>query len=423
MKSGIAWIFVVVAALGWACSSESIDGNPGYAGFWQNSSIPSTQPGSGGSAGFQPSAGGASGAGGWIAAAESSPSAGNSATAAGSGGQQTAGTGGINAAVAGKGGGAGIAGTSAATAGNASTAITVEDAIASITEKDIRADLTYLASDELQGRKAGSTGDQKAMDYVVGKFKQFDLEGKNGEYTQPFTTGGTNTANLIGILPGNDPTLKDQVIVVGGHHDHVGVQQFQIYNGADDNASGVSVVIAVAKAISKFKGKLKRTVVLMSFGAEELGILGSKYYCDNPWFPMNKTVFMINLDMVGHAKDNKLTASTESQVAQGLLTEICKKYTICNAVAAPEGSDHDSFADKGVPYHVFHTDLHDCYHEACDKIDTIDMPGVTDVAKITFELTYRLANADQSPRSNFEVPASRKVGRGLDHGKAPFLVY
>ena len=311
------------------------------------------------------------------------------------------------------------------TAGDTDTAddaFTVEDAIASIEESDIRADLTYLASNELAGRKAGSEGDKKAIDYIVNKFKEFGLEGRDGNYTQPFTRLRTSTANVIGILPGNDPVLKDEVIVVGGHHDHVGVRFSRTYNGADDNASGVTAIIAMAKAISNFKGQLKRTVVFMAFGAEELGLLGSQYYCNNPWFPMNKTVFMINLDMVGHAAENKMTAMTESSpVAQGFLTEICQDYTICTNEPAPSGSDHDSFAAKGVPVLVLHTGMHDCYHQPCDKIGTIDMPGVTTVAKISSELIYQLAESDMSPRSNFEIPAARSIGLGLDHGRAPFL--
>ena len=418
MKNRIAWSLVLAVALAWACSSESNDGALNSTDSVQD--VSNTPQGTAGIAGLQPSAGDGSGTVGLSGTGGSSQPVSGGATAAGNGGRQTTGSGGKRAV--GVNGAGGNSGSNAANAGSAgSKTITFEDAIASIKEADIRADLSYLASDKLEGRKSGTEGDQKAIDYIVGKFKEFGLEGKNGEYTQPFTAAGTSTANAIGILPGSDPVLKDEVIVVGGHHDHVGVRFGQTYNGADDNASGTTVVISTARALSKFKGKLKRTVVLMAFGAEELGLYGSQNYADNPWFPMDKTVFMLDIDMVGHLKDNQVTGSTEAPVAKEFLTKICDKYKACNNNDFPTGSDYEAFRDKGVPVHFFFTDFHDCYHQACDKIDTVDMPGVTTVAKMSFELTYQLANADKSPRSNFEVPAFRSVGTVLDHGREPFL--
>ncbi|HVF30298.1 MAG TPA: M28 family peptidase, partial [Pyrinomonadaceae bacterium] len=120
--------------------------------------------------------------------------------------------------------------------------------------------------------------------------------------------------NVIGILPGNDPLLKNEAIIIGAHYDHLGrggsgslaANSADIHHGADDNASGTSAVIELARQFAKEK-KNKRTLIFIAFGGEEEGLLGSKYYVNNPVWPLDKTVAMINLDMVGRLNENKLT--------------------------------------------------------------------------------------------------------------------
>ena len=133
----------------------------------------------------------------------------------------------------------------------------------------------YFASDSLRGRAAGSEDAAKAAAYIVNEYESMGLKPFYDDWYMPFTRGGKQYRNVVAVLEGNDPALKNQYIVVGAHYDHLGVKGGKIYNGADDNASGSAAVIEIARALCANRDKLKRTVVIAAFDAEELGLYGS----------------------------------------------------------------------------------------------------------------------------------------------------
>ena len=224
---------------------------------------------------------------------------------------------------------------------------------ASALETNLRKHIEYLASDKLEGRRAGEPGAVLAGNYVAEQFRKAGLKpGFTGngkaDFKQPFSytpvrdphsaptdptsvssptvkegaNSNTKVAfNVIGILPGHDPVLKSEAIVIGAHYDHLGhggsgslaANSTEIHHGADDNASGTAAIIELARMFagrnprdSKGVDLNKRTLIFIAFSGEEDGVFGSKYYVNNPVFPLNKTVAMINLDMVGRLHENKL---------------------------------------------------------------------------------------------------------------------
>lgn len=199
-------------------------------------------------------------------------------------------------------------------------------------EQNLRRHVAYLASDKLEGRRTGEKGATFAAGYVANRFATAKLKGglvKNGKriFMQPFPykprnekgevlpdAKEVNAYNVIGILEGTDAVLKNEAIIIGAHYDHLGkggmgslaANSTEIHYGADDNASGTSALIELARTFAQAKNN-KRTLIFIAFGGEEEGLLGSRYYTNNPVFPLDKTVAMINMDMIGRLKDDKLT--------------------------------------------------------------------------------------------------------------------
>ena len=156
-----------------------------------------------------------------------------------------------------------------------------------------------LASDSLRGRDAGTVDADKAAQYIVKQFEEIGIEPyyKEGFY-QPFEKYGTTTyKNIVGVIPGNDPVLKDEYIIIGAHYDHVGVKNDKIYNGADDNASGTATIIEMARILKARQSQLKRSIIVVAFDAEEKGLWGSNYLTEQ--LDLNKIKLMMSIDMVG----------------------------------------------------------------------------------------------------------------------------
>lgn len=220
-------------------------------------------------------------------------------------------------------------------------------------------------------------------------------------------------------MPGTDPTLKDEVVIVGAHHDHLGTTSDygckaaggnSICNGADDNGTGAIAVLALARALSKLQGQNRRTLVFMMFGAEEKGLVGSKHYVQNPLYPLSKTVYMINIDMIGDSSGGKVSAlgASRSQLATQWINDAAGKYGVSATPtqSAGSGSDHYHFALSQVPYVFFHTGISACYHATCDTVEKIYYPEYAKITRAIAHFMWTLSQSDQSPRSDFVAPTS-----------------
>ena len=182
----------------------------------------------------------------------------------------------------------------------------------------------------------------------------------------------------------------------------------EICNGADDNGSGTIGILNVVKALVKVKEHLKRSVVVVWFSGEELGLEGSWHYVRNPIFPLDKTVYMMNLDMIGYAHTNNNRVSAlgggTSDSAENHIRELNRKYNYIETDITPSaggGSDHVPFMAEGIPGVFFHTGVSNNtnYHRTSDTADKISYEGLTTIAEMSFELIHFVAND-----SSFSVP-------------------
>ncbi|ODA29987.1 M28 family peptidase [Planctopirus hydrillae] len=234
--------------------------------------------------------------------------------------------------------------------------------------------------------------------------------------------------NVIGVLEGEGP-LANETVVIGAHYDHVGrggagslaPGSTDIHNGADDNASGTAVLIEVARLLASQPKKPARRVVFMAFTGEELGLLGSARYCKEPIFPLDETVAMLNMDMVGRLQENKLTVfgvKTAKQFEEWLREG--NKTTGFELIEKPEGfgpSDHSSFYTKKIPVLHFFTGLHPDYHRPSDDTDKLDVDGMTRVATLVNEIAQVVINTPARPEY-VEVKGSANVMRS---GNRPYV--
>jgi hypothetical protein len=244
----------------------------------------------------------------------------------------------------------------------------------------------------------------------------------------------TGTRNVIGLIEGWDKTLKSEYIVVGAHYDHLGwggiassrePDVHAIHYGADDNASGTSGLLEIADKLAH--ADLRRSVILIAFGAEEIGTIGSKYFATHPTIPKDKIVAMVNLDMVGRLKDTKeITVSGVGTSTEGeqLLNEIlnAKERDLVLGVEyngfGP--SDHANFYVENVPVFFFNTGAHDDYHTSRDVVEKINFEGLQRVTEYAYDLSLNLINADSTlifqkagPRGRAKNTRKGKVKLGI----------
>ncbi|HEX3176323.1 MAG TPA: M28 family peptidase [Methylomirabilota bacterium] len=193
-------------------------------------------------------------------------------------------------------------------------------------------------------------------------------------------------ANVIGILPGTEPTLAGDAIVLGAHYDHLGAQGGEVFYGADDNASGTAVVVGLARAFAAASGA-PRTLVFALFGAEEVGLVGSGHYVRQPAWPLERTAAMLNFDMVGRMHDGKLTiggADSGDRLRRVVTDALAQVPGVTGDVrGAPFApSDHARFYSAGLPVLFFHTGTHADYHRPSDTPDKLNADGMARVAAV-----------------------------------------
>ena len=269
--------------------------------------------------------------------------------------------------------------------------------------------VTYLAADAFEGREAGSRGGRAIGDFLAERVKKLGLKpaGTDGGYFQPF---GEGMRNVLSLVPGRDPALAKQVIVMAAHYDHVGYGTARnsrgpigyIHNGADDNASGVSGMMAAAEAFCALKQPPRRSVLIAFWDGEEKGLLGSQHWLANPTIPLDRVVLSITADMIGRLRDDHLVVYG-SRTSDGLRRLAAQANAALGlsldfSWAVEHDSDHYPFFAHGIPIVFFFTGKHDEYHTPRDKANLINKPGMERVARLMFTIAYELANRDETPR-------------------------
>jgi hypothetical protein len=230
--------------------------------------------------------------------------------------------------------------------------------------------------------------------------------------------------NVVAVLEGAGP-LAEETIVIGAHYDHLGWGGTnsaapgvrEVHNGADDNASGVAVLVEVARQLAHRPARLPRRVVLAAFTGEELGLIGSARYVREPLVPIEQTIAMLNMDMVGRLDQEKLIVhGTGTAELLDTLVDRYGREQGLQIVKKPEGfgpSDHSSFYAKRVPVLHFFTGNHADYHRPSDDVEKLNLAGMRRVARLVTDLTVALAEAPQRP-AYLETKGSPLAGGGGD---------
>lgn len=318
------------------------------------------------------------------------------------------------------------------------------DTSLSLFSKDImNEELMFITQDKFSGRLAGTKENELIADFLIGELRRYDIKPAFGDYRQNFQvtvgpTQGKTSSNIIGIIEGSDPTLKNEYVVIGAHMDHAGTTSKGytcssgpgndgICNGADDNGSGAVALLSIARSLSASRQSLKRSVLVMWFSGEEEGLLGSRHYVANPAVPLGKHVFMINLDMIGYAKTfgNSIAAigTTTSKWGDATAKTLGQKYPshklkFTNKVEG--GSDHASFMNKGIPGIFYHTGVSNNpnYHKTSDHVDLIDFDGLLVAAKLAFETVVAASSTNElAARSGLSLADTDKFVSDADASK------
>jgi len=302
-----------------------------------------------------------------------------------------------------------------------------------------------LADDSLGGRLAGSVFAKKAADYIAAQWEEIGIAPLVGNsYFRPFR--GNQYNNLVGIIEGNHPVLKYEYIVVGAHYDHLGSAagkdgETVIYKGADDNASGTATLIELGRKLKEIQHTLFRSVVLIAFDAEEIGLYGSTEFANNPPFPIKNVKLMISIDMVGWYKASGfLKYSGSSTIKNGDLLILDNKLI-------PEGlnvetqdfeksvltaTDTDGFARKNIPTLAVTTGLKSPYHKPNDAPELIDYDGMALITEhlknlvqaVSINEDYRASGkiaAKHKPPSKFDFGVSANIGSNYHYYTAGAL--
>ena len=292
----------------------------------------------------------------------------------------------------------------------------------------------YLADDALHGRLAGSAGERCAGDYLAWTFEEIGLEpgGDDGTYFQslqlesalnPHLRGGSGR-NVVGVLTGADPERRDDVIVVGAHYDHLGMGgagslapgEEAIHNGADDNASGVAALVAVARTLAE-QPRPSRSIVFVAFTGEEMGLLGSAHFVARGDIPVTRMKAMLNMDMVGRLGDGTLivygvdTAAEWRDLVESAADSVGVDVALQGSGMGP--SDHTSFYAREVPVLHFFTNVHGDYHKPGDDWEKIDGEGLARIARMVGILATHLASRSE------DLVVVRGAGRPAGTPAAP----
>jgi len=254
-----------------------------------------------------------------------------------------------------------------------------------------------------------------------------ELPGWSAEVSTKFETNRVSTDNIIGVINGEGP-LADETIIIGGHYDHLGFGGYgsrtqnrtgEIHNGADDNASGTAAVLELARRIASGP-KPKRRMVFICFSGEERGLLGSAYYVSAPVFPLEQTVAMLNFDMIGNLKDNRVevngigSATEFPEIVRA--ADLATPIEITSIDSAFAGSDHLPFYQKQIPVMFCFTGMTDIYHTPDDDVKTLNIEGTVSVIDYSEQLLRGMDGLEKRPTFVEGAPRGRRTA-----ARAPFL--
>lgn len=287
--------------------------------------------------------------------------------------------------------------------------------------------ITFLASDTLEGREAGSSGGRAAAQYLIERLNDLGLQpaGDGERYTQDF---GYSYRNVLALLPGADPALADQYILIGAHFDHVGYARRgnaygpagYIHNGADDNASGTAAVLELAAALAAADPPPARSVLFAFWDAEEINLDGSEHWCRHPTRPLGGLRLVINIDMVGRLADEQVYIHG-ARTADGLRTMLARAnadtdFTLNFSNGHVRDSDHYPFFRKRIPYLMIDTGKHADYHRPTDDVERLNLDGLermtrmlqaaaTDATRLETLSDFRPECIAEARRNGDEIPS------------------
>jgi hypothetical protein len=291
--------------------------------------------------------------------------------------------------------------------------VTVESSIAtaieSIRVEDLKVHIGTLASDALQGREGGSTGGHAASAYLIQQLRTQGATPAAGDqqFVQEFAGG---MRNVLASIPGRDARLRDEVVIVCAHFDHVGFGTRRnsrgpigyVHNGADDNASGVAGLLEVVEAVRSLPRPPRRTLLFAFWDGEEKGLLGSKHWLTAPTRPLHQIKLVINSDMIGRLRPEGVEVSG-ARTACGLrqfvsdANQTAPRLRLDFTWDMRADSDHHPFFTAAVPVLMLHTGKHDDYHRPSDDADKLNYEGTQQLARLLLLLALHAADADELP--------------------------
>lgn len=308
-------------------------------------------------------------------------------------------------------------------------------------ENKIKEDVTFLADDKLEGRETGTKGEQEAAAYIVKRFEEMGIPGKGtNNYYQTFTfkpkndphgevayTENSQDSTITGTnVLGYIDNQAENTIIIGAHYDHLGYGgegslykgEKAIHNGADDNASGVAVMLDLA---GKLKGvNTANNYLFMAFSGEEMGLLGSNYFAKNPTIDSKAVSYMINMDMVGRLKPDSTLAvygTGTSPIFKQVLSSHNEKFKLIENESGVGPSDHTSFYLIDIPVLHFFTGQHEDYHKPGDDSEKLNYEGMETISNYIFDVITDLNDngklAFRKTKNESEETPRFKVGLGV----------
>ena len=307
--------------------------------------------------------------------------------------------------------------------------VALEIAEDTITPADMISRITFLSSDSLAGRDTPSPGLETAAAYLVAEYQSLGFEpaGDRGTFYQryPFRVRRADfrsgpvpaeeeqsfPPNVVATIRGSDPALRDEYVILSAHFDHVGIRTAingdSIYNGADDNGTGTAALLEIAEAMAALPEAPRRSVMFLHVSGEEHGLLGSRYYSDNPTVALDAIVANINVDMIGRNSPDTIVAIGKGYSSLGeTVDRVAASYgnlglSVVDDMWPAERfffrSDHYNFARREIPAVFFFAGTHEDYHRPTDTVNKIDGGKAARVARLIFLTALDVANAAARP--------------------------